>query len=381
MDELMAALVNVRSRIERHASQGLGEQDTKNAIIAPVLRALGCDLEDLEEVRLEYKVRRSDNPVDYALFLLRTPRLFVEAKALGARLDDRKWASQIMSYATVAGVEWVVLTDGNEYQIYNSHAPVPVDQKLFRRVRVTSPTDRPEDTLSLLSKPMLSDNLIETLWKAHFVDRQVRAAVEALFSSDSDPAFIRLLRRKLPALAPAEIRAAIARTRIVLDLPSAPPPATSGSAVSPLTPGQKAAATRRARLAAVRVGGVRPRTLGDGTPWRHVTMRDLIAAGLVRPPAELHRHYKGHDVRARIEADGAITWEGRRLDSLSTAGGLARQAIRGPRADGKPPQTNGWTFWLLRDTDGSEVEVDALRRRLHGSDAPKPTSATDRRVG
>jgi hypothetical protein len=221
---------------------------------------------------------------------------------------------------------------------------------------------------------MLSENLIETLWKAHFVDRQVRAAVEALFSSDSDPAFIRLLRRKLPALAPAEIRAAIARTRIMLDLPSAPPPATSGPAVIPLTPGQKAAATRRARLGAT-AGTVRPRAPGrsHGTPWRNVTMRDLIAAGLLRPPAELHRHYKGHDVRARIEVDGAITWQGRRLDSLSTAGGLARQAIRGPRSDGKPPQTNGWTFWLLRDTYGNEVEVDTLRRRFHDAKALQAT--------
>lgn len=77
--------------------------------------------------------------MDYALFLLRTPRLFIEAKSLGAHINDGKWASQILAYATVAGVEWVALTDGNEWRIYNSHAPVPVEQKLFRVVRVADP--------------------------------------------------------------------------------------------------------------------------------------------------------------------------------------------------------------------------------------------------
>ena len=64
--------------------------------------------------------------MDYALLLLRTPRLFVEAKALGQNLDDRRWAHQIMGYATVAGVEWVVITDGDEYRIYNALAHVRI---------------------------------------------------------------------------------------------------------------------------------------------------------------------------------------------------------------------------------------------------------------
>ena len=94
-----------------------GEQDTKATLIVPVLRALGWDTEDLEDVKLEYKRKSTDNPVDYPLVLLREPRLFIEAKALGAHLDDHKWANQILAYATVAGVEWVALTDGNEYRV------------------------------------------------------------------------------------------------------------------------------------------------------------------------------------------------------------------------------------------------------------------------
>lgn len=84
MGDLDATLATVRDRIARHQRENIGEQDTKAALIVPVLRALGWDVEDLEDVKLEYRRRPSDNPVDYALFLLRTPRLFIEAKALGA---------------------------------------------------------------------------------------------------------------------------------------------------------------------------------------------------------------------------------------------------------------------------------------------------------
>ena len=151
MADLEAVLATVRDRIARYQSQGIGEQDTKATLIVPVLRALGWDVEDLEDVKLEYKRRSADNPVDYALFLLREPRLFIEAKQLGARLDDPKWANQFLTYAMAAGVEWVALTDGNEYRLYNSHAAVPVEEKLFRAVRVADREPHPAEKRSACS--------------------------------------------------------------------------------------------------------------------------------------------------------------------------------------------------------------------------------------
>src|SRR4051794_4604676 len=115
MPVLQEVLAQVRERITRYrGSAPINEQNTKAALIDPVLRALGWDIEDVDEVHREYKVKSADNPVDYALLVLRTPRLFIEAKALGDNLNDRRWASQIMGYATVAGVEWVALTNGDE---------------------------------------------------------------------------------------------------------------------------------------------------------------------------------------------------------------------------------------------------------------------------
>ncbi len=217
--DLDRVLATVRDRIGRYQGQGIGEQDTKATLIVPILRALGWDTEDLEDVKLEYKRRPSDNPVDYALVLLREPRLFIEAKALGSHLGDSKWANQFLGYAMAAGVEWVALTDGNEYRLYNSHATVPVEQKLFRSVRIADPATRPADTLALLSKSQLQDHLIDAYWKSEFVDRQVGEALRELFTSEPDPAVVRLVHSRVASLPRADVRASLTRLRASLDFP------------------------------------------------------------------------------------------------------------------------------------------------------------------
>ena len=86
------AIHSVAERIARlrERSTRISEEDTKRVLITPVIEALGWAIYDTEEVRNEYRHASNDNPVDYALFLNRTPVLFVEAKALGQGLDDRK---------------------------------------------------------------------------------------------------------------------------------------------------------------------------------------------------------------------------------------------------------------------------------------------------
>jgi len=125
---LRQTLGEVADRVARYRGSSIGEQNTKVSLIMPVLRGLGWDVEDLDEVRLEYRRKPADKPVDYALMLQREPALFLEAKGLGENLEDRRWASQVISYAAVAGVEWVVLTNGDDYRVYNAHAPVPVEE-------------------------------------------------------------------------------------------------------------------------------------------------------------------------------------------------------------------------------------------------------------
>ena len=106
------ALARVRGRISQIRERGdyIGEQDTKASLIEPVLAALGWHLDELDEVRREYKRKPQDNPVDYALFVLRA--------VLGR---ERTLA---MRYATRRSVGWCPITNGDEHRICNADAAV-----------------------------------------------------------------------------------------------------------------------------------------------------------------------------------------------------------------------------------------------------------------
>ncbi len=353
-----AVLATLRERIGRYQRQGIGEQDTKAALIVPVLRALGWDVEDLEEVKLEYRRRSVDNPVDYALFVLRNPRLFIEAKSLGAKLDDGKWASQILAYAMAAGVEWVALTDGNEWRIYNSHATVPVEKKLFRSIRVADPEGHADQTLGLLAKTQMAARVIDDLWKSDFVDRQITEALGALFAPEPDPAVARLLRSKAPALSPSEVRASLGRLRTTFDFPTVAAPGVERTErPADRRPVRDASAPRRT------AGAGEPAP--DKSPWRHVTLAQLIDAGMVRVPFGGEHRYLGTQLDAVVEGPSRVLFEGVAYESLSLAGGMARRSVAGAPTGRAYPQTNGWTFWQYREADGALRYLDGLRQDLH----------------
>jgi len=91
-----------------------------------------------------------------------------------------------------------------------------------------------------------------------------------------------------------------------------------------------------------------------------MTLRGLIDAGLLTPPLELERSYKGEHFTARVEADGRVSFRGASYHSLSTAAAAARSAALGASSY---VTTNGWVFWEFRDERGKLVPMDVLRRR------------------
>src|SRR5829696_1765472 len=298
---LTNALPKLRKRIQKiqNRNENIGEQNTKAALIDPLLAALGWDVEDIDEVSREYRRKSQDNPVDYALFMLRSPRLFVEAKGLEKDLSDRKWISQVLGYATVVGVEWCVLTNGDEYRLYNAHAPVNVEQKLFRVVRI-SDSDQEEyilETLELLSKEKMGDNLLNVLWKAHFIDRHVSRALGELLQND-DASLIRLIRKRTPELAPSEIRESLKRADITIDFPVVSVSSQSADRETEHEEAQTVEVVDKTKAGrkTLNIPGVQ--------------VIDLIRANLIEPPLKLEKEYKGSHLEAEIQQDGNIVFDG-----------------------------------------------------------------------
>jgi hypothetical protein len=284
--------------------------------------------------------------------LQREAVFFIEAKALDEDLNDRRWACQILGYAMEAGVEWVVLTNGDEYRIYNAHALVPFEGKLFRTVWVSGDVSEAADALRLLTKEELRRKSLAALWRAQSIDNRVRGGLDALFEPEPSPWLVRRLANSIEGLTQGDVKAALSRARITIDFPAAEPatlPAPEMPKEEPTPAGVGQAPTVGTRKAATRYD---------------VTVKNLLDAGLIRPGAELRKRYLGEDLTATVEPDGRIRFDGTIYKSLSIAAGAARVAVKGPPDDGRRYyQTNGWSFWECQGDDGKSRPVEALRER------------------
>lgn len=341
--KLRECLQSLVPRILKDRDRRIGEQNTKAMLIEPILEALGWDIRDWDEVHREFRAKSADSPVDYALKIMRTPRLFLEAKGLGENLSERKWVAQVLGYATVAGVEWCVLTDGDEWRYYNSTAAVDAEEKLFRKIRLSeADLDDAVETLALLARDNIEGNLLEPMWAAHFVDRKVKKALREMIES-RDSGLIRLIRRKTPTLKPKQVTESLGRLEIRIDFPPVRPPV---STVLPTdTP-----TTNRASSAA------KPDE-HRGRKDHGVSLADLIAAGLLKPQARLFTRYRGRDFEAKLLSNGQVEFEGQRYATPSAAGEAARATITGRKMN-----TNGWSFWQVKDAAGQIMTLGDVRR-------------------
>lgn len=345
---LIEVIKKLRNRINKISNKNIGEQNTKSTLIEPLLTVLGWDVEELEEVTREFRRKPQDNPVDYALFMFRSPCLFIEAKSLSKDMNDRKWISQTLGYATVVGVEWCVLTNGDEYRIYNSHAAVDVEEKLFRVVSLTDieRTDYTVETLVLLSKDKMSEKLLDVYWKPHFIDRRVKSTLEDLIKNE-DSGLIRSIKRH-SELSSKDIKESLKRADIQINYPIYTPEFKTLSKKSPI---KKPKEKRKPKNFEVEIG-------------------NLIDSGIITEQLEIQKEYLGQKLKALIRLDKTVEFNSEKYDSLSAAAAYARMAVKGaPEGITKENvwrkyPTNGWTFWKFLDkTSNKKLTIDVLRQK------------------
>jgi hypothetical protein len=375
MSDLRDVLKQVLSRIERfqQQSQRISEENTKASLIEPVIGALGWELVEPDEVHREYRRGVAwSNPVDYALLISRVPRVFVEAKGFAENLDDPRWGNQIVGYATNAGVEWVVLTNGADWRIYNAHAPVPFESKLFRQARLEAGVDDAADVLGLLGRENIRCNRIDELWKGQFIDRQVSEALTALFSaSEPDADLVGLIGRRLPRMKADEIKESLTRARATFDFPMA---ATPSSVFEPVA-GPSEQVGSNPSLKNGNVPGRPPGTMKRrvSAAERGIRVADLVEAGRLGPSTALRGEYFGKVYDAELLADGRVVFNGKSCTSLTAAGREVKVSVRGPNAPESALSTDGWDFWRARDlVAGDTVTMKEIRRRVAGGFPEEP---------
>ena len=126
LDDLFTLIHELRERIDTHgAALRQSEALTRYALIDPLLRALGWNTADPALVVPEY--RSGSGSADYALLGNGKPLMMVEAKKLDTPLRDV--VGQGIQYCLIQGTAHFSVTDGRRWEIYETHRPVPIDDK------------------------------------------------------------------------------------------------------------------------------------------------------------------------------------------------------------------------------------------------------------
>ena len=180
LEDAMVKLIHRYRRLPGDKRDGMTEQETCTKFILPMLKALGWDIENIDDVREQH--RTAYGPSDYELLTGGVPRVVIETKRISNDLDGHHVArgkkipypTQAIQYAWNLRVDWVVLTNFEEIRLYHALAKTPEDGLVFA-MSVDDILHRLDD-LSLLAKESVESGRLDALnlrrgRKA--VDRQV----------------------------------------------------------------------------------------------------------------------------------------------------------------------------------------------------------------
>lgn len=145
--------------------RGRGEEATKQALVLPMLEALGYDIWNPTEVCPEFeadfavKKQGQKEKVDLGIALGGEPRIFIEVKAVDEGLDGHQ--GQLARYFNgVTTVSLGVLTNGVEYRFFtDTGEPNILDSTPFYVFRLDAP-DLLTDTLTRFHKSVFAPGAI-----------------------------------------------------------------------------------------------------------------------------------------------------------------------------------------------------------------------------
>lgn len=217
MKDIVSCIEELRLKLDRLRKEDLKEYPTRTIFIDPLLKALGWDVRDTDEVQLEFPTVDGKS-VDYALKVNRKPVLFIEAKPLNDPLTDVKSITQVVGYAANAGVDWCILTNGVTYKVYRSTEKAEAPDKLLFEVSIDPKESEGRSVQQIaeqfnrFSRDAMARGMLDEIGEQVFTTGKIRKALDKLFL-DPPENLIRVIRSVITdeSIKPIQIKAALKR--------------------------------------------------------------------------------------------------------------------------------------------------------------------------
>lgn len=164
-EAIASGLKQLKPIIQQQQVRDVSEADTVTLVKDLLSEAFGYD--KYTELTGEYAIRGTY--CDLVVTIGDKPRVVIECKAVGIRLDD-KHVKQAIDYAANEGVEWVILTNAVTWRLYGVVFGKPIDKVLMAEVNILDIDHRKVDevealyvfTKHALEKGALADELSRT---------------------------------------------------------------------------------------------------------------------------------------------------------------------------------------------------------------------------
>ena len=138
LDDLKEVIEKLQGMINVHGDYlSAYETRTRQVLIDPLLQTLGWDVSDPGTVQPEYKLREEKSGrADYGLMWDNKPIAVVEAKHLGKSLRDKE-TQQANTYANENGIPYIIVTDGDRWEMYEVFKQAALEERLLMEFRLS----------------------------------------------------------------------------------------------------------------------------------------------------------------------------------------------------------------------------------------------------
>ena len=119
---------------------------------------------ELEEIKTEYRIK--SDYADYVIQLKRKKHFVVEVKSIDIDLND-KHLKQSLSYAANEGIDWILLFNGRQLQLYRVNFGKPITTTLITQLDLMDTQDikKAPELLWYITKRAVEKGELETFWK------------------------------------------------------------------------------------------------------------------------------------------------------------------------------------------------------------------------
>lgn len=162
IQEVREKLKSYKRKYLRKEFSKLDESATRIMTNSFLTEVLGY--RELEDIKTEYRIR--GEYADYVIQVGRKKHFVVEVKSIQLDLD-KKHLRQSLNYAANEGIDWILLLNGRQVELFKVNFGKPIESKLVFRIDLMDKADfkAAAELIVFLTKKCVLKNELDEFWK------------------------------------------------------------------------------------------------------------------------------------------------------------------------------------------------------------------------